>query len=414
MNILSDWLDSESSVLEQILLGWLPARRWFRAKSKALSSVAVEARATLGVDVDAPLLCILKTGFTDGTVERYVLPLTFLDAARAVDLPDGARLSAGPENGGSILIDASWDPRFRAALFDLLMSAQETSLGAGVLRGAPAPDASPVEAPESKVVSAEQSNTSFAYDGGQNGSARFVKLYRRLENAVNPEPETLRFLRTRGAEAHVPLFQASLEWINPQGTSDHPPVTLAMMQELVEARGDAWEYTLHALTYGAVTPEFSAWVSRLGRRVAELHNVLASGSGDFAPEPLAYGDLEVLRRETRALLASGSAALEKLQDAGNLTNRNLIGEILAGRARLEELLLGASATGLKIRTHGDLHLGQILVGARNSDELWILDFEGEPGRPLAEARRKQSPLRDAAGMLRSFHYAAHTALRASG
>ena len=423
MSALSAFLEAESSVLERALTAWLPRRRWFRSKSRTLATLVLEAHAPLGENGDGPHYCILKTEFTDGALERYSLPLALLDRAETAGLPEAAIL--GPVNtrdGGKILCDASWDPNFRRALLELLTGKQKAygADGKGVLQGAPASPALLETAPftmeggASKILGAEQSNTSFAYSSGN-----FVKLYRRLEEAVHPEPEVLRFLRTHTPFRHVPRFDASLEWT----AEGRPPVTVALMQELVEARGDAWEYALENLRApGGPAPAFSAWVSLLGRRVAGLHAALASVSSipEFAPEPLTEADLNQVRVGTRTLLNGAFAALESHKGKTNEDLTDLIQKVVAGRARLEALIQtpahpgehpGEAPPALKIRTHGDLHLGQILVGAHSPDDVWILDFEGEPGRDLAEARRKHSPLRDAAGMLRSFHYAAHTVMR---
>jgi predicted trehalose synthase len=430
MTALSELLDANDPVLQRDLTRWLPARRWFRSKSKTLSSVTVEAHAPVGEADETgepPRFCILETVFSDGAFERYALPLTLFTPAEAASLPEAARIAFVQDgNGEKILGDASWDPRFRAGLFELLTQGfggkRETRLGRGLLRvnasDAPADRAhgeNGESTPASRILAAEQSNTAFAYEppGGRDaGGGSFVKLYRRLEEAVNPEPEVLRFLGARAEEARVPRFLGGLDWVE----EGRVPVTLALMQDLVDTRGDAWEYTLGNLRQ----PDFPAWISRLGRHVAELHNALASRPDvpDFAPEPLASEDLGHLRAGTRALLDGALASLSRW--TGPAETEALARRVLDARARLEALLddavaaVAAAPAAVKTRTHGDLHLGQVLVGARDPDQIWILDFEGEPGRPLAEARRKHSPLRDAAGMLRSFHYAAHTGLREAG
>jgi trehalose synthase-fused probable maltokinase len=403
-----------------LLGGWMLRRRWFRSKAKTLTSVAVEAHAPVGRDgereEDGPRFCILKTGFSDGTFERYALPLVLRNRLDTTGLPEDCIVGSIPGSAGGpdekILCDAGWDAEFRGALFELLTGVQKVYWAGekGVLQGRAI--GGPFSPGASEILNAEQSNTSFVYSPGGSEPGHFVKLYRRLDEAVNPEPEILRFLRERTTYRHVPRFEASLEWTR----EGHIPVTVALMQERVEARGDAWEYTLENLrasaASGAPDAAFTAWVSLLGRRVAELHAALGSAPDlpDFAPEPLTLADLDHLRTGTRALLHGALVALEAKQDRVNASLAGLIEKLAEDRPRLEALLQDSPdlPAALKIRTHGDLHLGQILVGARSHNDVWILDFEGEPGRPMSEARRKQSPLRDVAGMLRSFHYAAHT------
>jgi maltose alpha-D-glucosyltransferase/alpha-amylase len=245
----------------------------------------------------------------------------------------------------------------------------------------------------SKLFAGEQSNTSFSV-----GNTLAVKLYRRLEPGVHPEPEMLRFLRERTDCRSVPAFVSTLEWIPGDGG---PALTVALAQEFV-AGAAAWDFALERLGKVLRSPgtdipgELTAWATQLGACVGELHTALASRPDDpaesnFAPQPLTAADLDAARAGNTRRMEAGAEAL---------------GE--ATHARLRERNLHAAPVGSKIRTHGDLHLGQILT---TGGDARILDFEGEPGHALAEARTKQSPWRDVAGMLRSFEYAAHVGAR---
>ncbi|OGR56407.1 MAG: hypothetical protein A2X36_11655 [Elusimicrobia bacterium GWA2_69_24] len=197
-------------------------------------------------------------------------------------------------------------------------------------------------------------------------------------------------------------------------------MTLAVLQGFVPNRGDAWTYSLaEARRFLDGSPEedslhngsYLKSARLLGRRVAELHLALSRITNDpaFRPEPFTLQSLRRLRGSMRdrartalGLLREGNLPTELRADAEGLLARE--GEV---RSRFEELP-GAGKGLLRIRVHGDLHLGQILY---TGDDFYIIDFEGEPARPLAERRAKESPLRDAAGMLRSFEYAAQAALR---
>lgn len=409
---LSELLGTEGPVLERLLADWIPRRRWYRSKARILASVALEAQAPLGPEGDAPRFCLARTTFDDGSSELYAVPLALRDPAEAGDVPEAGRIGpiadagAGPEK---VLCDASWDPRFRQALFELLEGRKELRLGGGILRGTPVPGRRLGGAPSSRLLGVEQSNTSFAYASGD-----FVKLYRRVEQEVNPEPEILAFLRAAGW-LHTPPLACTLEWV----VDGRPAATLAVMQDLVESRGDAWEHALASLREGP-SGAYLEWTRLLGTRVAGLHAALRAPldvpGGGFSPERLTAADVEDVRAGVRAQWGAVLEALESGLSALDPATAANAREVLRKRPLLEARLqapLGEEPPegAVKTRTHGDLHLGQILVGIQDPPDAWILDFEGEPGRPLAEARRKRSPLRDAAGMLRSFHYAAHASRR---
>ncbi len=400
---------------EALLPDYLPRCRWFRSKARAIASVSIEAIAPLGDAAESPALAVIRAEYPDGEPERYALPLILVSPDAGNTFPENARIGTvqTPEGEG-VLCDAAWDATFRAAFFDLLSGRREAKLEGGLLRGRPVAGGLPAGAGNaSKVLGAEQSNTSIRYESGH-----FAKLYRKLDDGINPEPEVLRFLREHTDYRHVPEFASALEW---EQSGASTPVTVALMVDFVAADGDAWEAALKRLakvfgTADAALPDsFAAWIRLLGTRTGELHAALASRADvpDFAPEPLEETDLDRVRTGVRTQLKDALAILEQRLNELAPEAKRLADTVTRARGRLEALLDFTSDgdLGRKMRTHGDLHLGQILA---TGDDVRILDFEGEPGRPLTEARRKQSPLRDAAGMLRSFHYAAHTAAREVG
>jgi trehalose synthase-fused probable maltokinase len=279
----------------------------------------------------------------------------------------------------------------------------------------------------------DQSNTSLRF-----GKRCVMKLYRRVEPGPNPDEEVARFLAERTGFRHVPAWLGSLTWHRGGVTS-----TLATVTAWVESRGDAWNLTLghvraylarchdHAVALSNLAPpdhptrlladrppsglvqdllgEYGDWARLLGERTAHLHRALASCPEDpaFAPESLtpahSLHTVASIRRQASAvfhLLRQRLADLPApvLQDAR---------EVLHLEARVESVLEAATHTGhghaFVTRHHGDLHLGQVLW---TGEDFVVLDFEGEPARPVAERRRKALPLRDVAGMVRSFHYAA--------
>jgi maltose alpha-D-glucosyltransferase/alpha-amylase len=273
-------------------------------------------------------------------------------------------------------------------------------------------DALPVARP-----GAQSSNTVVSL-----GETLFLKGYRRLREGINPELEVGRFLTEVAHFPHCVPVLGAVEYMAPGGGT----MTLALVQAYVSNQGDGWEYTLGYLERfledmrtvpDAVVPDvhggFLALVRTLGRRTAELHQALGLRTGDaaFDPEPITAQDVTAFRDRARAEAEETLALLERrLHDLPPAT-QNDAQAVLARRGAILERLAadrGQAPTGHKSRYHGDYHLGQVLV---TGNDFVLIDFEGEPGRSFEQRRAKGSPLRDVAGMLRSFNYARWAALR---
>src|SRR5262249_30024520 len=274
------------------------------------------------------------------------------------------------------------------------------------------------------------------------GDRYVLKLFRRIEPAPNPEYEVGRFLAAH-AFARIPPLAGALEHA---ANGDAEPSTLAVVQGLVKNQGSGWNFTLGDLRRyyerlstrrgarepleqrdgvetrerpDSPTPFFASLenlylmsATTLGRRTAELHLALASGAQDpaFAPEAIDRAQLDALADDMRAHAAASLDLLARKRDALNDISRVHADAVLGARtallARFDDVR-SATDGGMRIRVHGDYHLGQVL---HNEEDFVILDFEGEPSRSIAERRAKQSPLKDVAGMIRSFGYAAYAAL----
>lgn len=242
-----------------------------------------------------------------------------------------------------------------------------------------------------RLVSSEQSNSSVVF-----GDELILKVFRRLEPGVNPELEVLRFLAEHGF-GNVPALAGWCDYSGGPLTA-----TLGLLQEFVAGGVDGWELALNEI---ADAPEsFLDRLDRLGEVTAQLHNALASDLGDpaFCPEETSMESLALIAAAVDEEIVRVFLALP--DDDENLAP--IAGHREEVRRQLH-LLSHVGSAGRVIRTHGDLHLGQTLV--TGSGDWVLLDFEGEPARTLTERRRKQSPLRDVAGMLRSFAYAANAA-----
>jgi maltose alpha-D-glucosyltransferase/alpha-amylase len=265
----------------------------------------------------------------------------------------------------------------------------------------------------------EQSNTGVFF-----GTRLYLKAYRRLQYGINPEVEIGHFLA--GAEfPHVAKVAGSIAWIAPDGTS----AALALLQEYVDNRGNVWDYTLDHLTRrfapgvwpgtaeetdtDGMNHVYLLQLETLGKRVGEMHAAFARTTPDpaFAPEAVDAAEVGAWREgmldDVRHTLAQLDGRRAQLDAEGAALAARVLAAGEALILRVQRLALDHRGL-VKTRHHGDLHLGQVLLAG---DDFVIIDFEGEPARALAERRSKHSPLRDAAGIVRSLDYAARTILR---
>ena len=354
----------------QSLPAWLSQQRWFGGKGAAISGVRDLDRAQL------------SPGLLLSAVEvRYEPPRP----------AESYALALRPWTGKGGIVEGLDDDAARA-LLGIVRGRLRIATAAGALQGErfDGPD-SPMErlsrVPAVRRLDAEQSNTSLVFD-----DRVILKLIRKLEPGLNPELEMGAFL-ARSGFAGTPRLLGSIS------VTGAVEATVAVAHAFVRVETDGWSYVLDALRRGE--PPLSE-VRELGARIGELHAALASDEADarFAPEPIRREDL---RRWTETLLGE----LKRTVRVGRSAVPELAGRQQALAARIHRLG-GVRPGGVRIRQHGDLHLGQVL---RSGGEWLVFDFEGEPARPLAERRQKHSPLKDVAGMLRSFAYAAAAAGR---
>jgi trehalose synthase-fused probable maltokinase len=358
------------------LAAWLPRQRWFATKSRQLESLAVEDALEIG----GAVLLIIRVALDDGAHDRYAVPV----------------------RPGEVVADALDEPEFGRVLLTLVATGGRLAGPHGELRGVPTfafPSGLPAGL-SGRRVGTEQSNSSLAF-----GDRLILKHFRRLAEGRNPEEEMTRFLTERARFPHTPRLAGHLEYRRPDGFV----ATLAVVQELVPGARDGWQWMLAALgavyarahqAGGGPTAErvrtlaapTLAVLERLGLVTAALHRALAAEASDpaFAPEPITSVDIAAWSDAVRAQLAAARQTLGAQAPVGDLDVGPAL-DVLRSRQ--------------KLRHHGDLHLGQILYREATGDVV-IIDFEGEPVRPLAERRGKHTPLRDVAGVLRSIDYAA--------
>ena len=364
-----------------VLLGTIASQRWFGGKSKdVLDARVLDAAVTRG---EPPILAIAIVEVRYGlqTHELYHLPLGFRPSG------DGWTESVIAETEGWVAYDAIADPELARRMHELIRTDSTLETGEATIVFRPTGDL-PEDVEQVRPMGAEQSNSSLVLD-----ERLALKLYRRIEPGMNPELEVLRFLTERGFE-HAAALEGHISYEGRPLES-----TLATLQEFVPSKGDGWELALDTLERGE--PD---WLPdrarRLGEVTALLHNALASDPGDphFAPEEPSTEALGLLSASIDEEIEQVFTSLPDIPALEQVRGR---GEEVRDHLRL---LTNIGHVGRVIRTHGDYHLGQALW--TNEGDWLILDFEGEPARPVPERRRKISPLRDVAGMLRSFAYAA--------
>jgi len=433
-------------VLEAIILEYMKGRRWFRGKARESWASEIQDVIPMHFSGRTAYLTLIEVEYREGEPETYVIPLTITPADETGELGSEyphaliARLKPRSVKNEWMLYDALADKAFGKFLLQAIgqrrrfkgkigeISASPTK----VLRNARGADASALEPTPMKV---EQSNTSVVY-----GDRLILKLFRRLEEGVNPDLEIGRFLTEKTPFEHISQVAGGLEYRRRRGK----PISLAILQRFVANEGDAWQYTLdslerylqsvlahatvqappiplkHMLSLPKEPPPLAKETigpylnsaQLLGQRTAELHVALASGldDPDFAPDFFTHMYQMSLYQSMRSFTIRTLQILKE-----QLTN---IPEELREDAQqvldLEKEIIGRyqpirkqKISAARIRCHGDYHLGQVLFTGK---DFVIIDFEGEPARSLSERRRKRSPLLDVAGMIRSFHYAAHSAL----
>jgi maltose alpha-D-glucosyltransferase / alpha-amylase len=414
-------LDGRSkSVLERdVLPAFLASRRWY-AERGSWPTTHILGALPLGA-ADAELGMVLLEAKGRRETANYLLPLTIKWTRFDPEQENPNALAAvrrGPREGS--LLDAMTDARFATLLLENLRVARSIDADHRRLEFSPTgrfPDEGTLAVQDVHAVDTEQSNTTVLV-----GADYVIKLFRRPEPGLNPEIEVGRFLTETVSFPHIPPLLGSVE-IEQDGVRS----ALAVVHGFVQNQGDAWTVTSayldrfveeqRLLTAEAAghSDEQAAYLRRMeqvGRRVAELQLALASRDDivDFAPEPIATEDVrswteELLRRARRTF-----EDLARRRSEFSEHDRQLVDAVLAYRealpTRLRELL-PEDVAAMKIRHHGDFHLGQMLIV---KDDVAIIDFEGEPRRSIEDRRRKAPAARDVAGLIRSIDYSATAAL----
>jgi len=410
---------------QRVLPRYVAAQRWFAAKGATIQRVAFADGGEWKSAHGDWLLALFDVETSPDSVARYFLPLSIAyedsDEARMQKLQPGVIARVRRQAAVGVVADSAFDENFCKALVEAMGAGTQTETEGGVIEFSATKAYGPLMEESAGDLSlsaqrAQGTNTTLRL-----GDKFFLKLYRRLHSGTSPELEVGRYLTDVAQFANIVPVAGAVEYRSKDGTL----CTLALLQAFVMNQGDGWEYTTNYLLRfledrraTEVPPEdahgpYIALVKMLAQRTAELHVALATPTEDpaFKPEPITSKDLRSWvhkvqddARETLDLVSRPEDLPEGLRaDAIQLAE---VRTSFERRIATEGNRLVAG--GLKIRHHGDYHLGQVLL---KRNDFVIVDFEGEPARPLEERRAKHSPLRDVAGMFRSFGYARQTAMR---
>ena len=436
--------------LERILPDYLRTRRWFGGKARRIKSSVIRDVVPLPGVSPPSVILLVQVEYGEGDPETYTVPLAFSSGERSAQVQKEfahavvALLTISRVNGD--VEGVIYDALFENDMCDFLLQAvghrRRFKGSFGEVVASPTRAFRRLRGPEtehlpSSLIKAEQSNTSVFY-----GDRLILKLIRKIDEGLNPDLEIGTFLTEKARFPHIPPVAGALEYRR----NREEPMTLAILQGFVPNQGDAWKYTLDALgrfyeramsrppdaepvvcprksvlaLVGEEVPEhardligpYLVSARQMGQRTAEMHIALSSNVDDeaFAPEPFSAHYQRSLYQSMRNLTSQILPLLQKRFRVLPEAVRGEAKQVMDHEANIIKCfrsILDRKLTAMRIRVHGDYHLGQVLFTGK---DFVIIDFEGEPAHSLSARRIKRSPLRDVAGMLRSFHYAANVPL----
>jgi trehalose synthase-fused probable maltokinase len=434
----TDWKDAfddeefikvfSSDILENYIIN----KRWYGGKASTLKYIEVVDSFKITSMNNNYYGVLLEVNFKEAFFQHYFMPISFM---LEEELDTNTIIAPVELNGKEgFLVDALHQEDFRKLLFDKIINSKENDISkVNFHKGVKLLDKEYIS---SKFMGVEQSNTSIIYNNNL-----VLKIFRRIYISMNPDYEISRFLTERMNFKSSPEYKGSISVNFSEGD-----ITLGLMQEMVPNHGDAWKYMLdeidrifsnlstkkikidklpnielfQKLRLNEVPPEIIDWaglgvilrIQTLARRTAEMHIALGSDIHETAFTPTTYnGDYTVwLKNRLTYQFQNRLNILENNLHKLDGLALDLANQFLDNKKSIRKLFLDFDWTKMKserIRIHGDYHLGQVLV---NGDDFYILDFEGEPESTIRDRKVKQPPLKDVAGMFRSFHYAIYATI----
>lgn len=421
-------LATRDTLETELLPGYLHSCHWFPRSTRQVRELKIIEDIAVAPGNNNARILLVRAGFAEGLPETFILPVQVSRGASAqlIGAESAAAVIARFSSDGeeAILHDAICDPQFRASLLELLCKDQSDDARWNARRGSGF-DAARIGrvAGTSQILATDRANVSVAY-----GGTFVLKVYRKLEWGRHPEEELTRQLHENRGFQNGPPYVGALEYRSSGGQSG----VVALLLGYVQNQGDGWYYTVDAVgrffervltarpqlgnpeglldAIGAVYPERAR---QLGQRTAEFHLALASEPDHphLAPEAFSTLYQRSLYQATRGLLRRTIRLLGQMQSRLPEDARPAAEEIIRNEVALLDRysgLLKRKITAAKTAIHGAFHLGQVL---NTGKDFVIIDMEGDPSRPLSERLLKRSPFVDVASMMRSFDYAANTALR---
>jgi len=431
--------DFREGFIGKVLLNYMMSTRWYAAKSQQVKTIKIEQQIPFEMDQGETVFFItIEMNFAAGFTEYYFLTLGFVPKETKID-PKGiiTETSLGDYNG--LVIDSLYYEPFRKALYEQLISQKTLTNGETKLRferGKALRSSPPYES--SQVMGFDQSNTSIEYNGQY-----FFKVYRRLFQDANPDLELTKFLSEEGTFTNSPKYGGSISWIK----NEFATLSIGIMQEKVANIGEAWNHTLEmvsgffdrvqatdapiadiqdipAFAFKApnelksdlrllIGDDVIQKIELMAQRIGEMHVALFGNRVDTKFTPTTFnGDYTVwLKNRIIYQLNARFILVEENIDKLKGLAKEYAKMFIDNRINITSQFLAFEETRLnscRIRIHGDLHLGQILM--TEDEDFYIIDYEGEPESTIRDRKVKQTPLKDVAGMLRSFHYAVYAVI----
>ncbi|TBW28018.1 trehalose synthase [Gramella sp. KN1008] len=420
----------------EILEDYILKKRWYGGKSSTLKYIEVVDQFKISYEKDTFYGVMIEINFSEAFFQDYFIPLSFITDKKKELEKDIIIAPVNFKGKEGYLIDAVNLEDFRHLIFDKIMTASGDRADKNILFHR-SDTAESTAYKSSRFMGGEQSNTSIIYN-----DKYVLKFFRRIYTSKNPDYEIIRFLTEKSNFQNIPAYIGSINLAIDGGDT----ITLGLMQDLIENEGDAWKYMLQELklvfanlekkrikvsrfpdielyqrqSINTIPPEIIDFaglnlflkVSKLALRTAEMHVALGSDIQDTAFTPAKYnGDYAVwLKNRLIHMFQNRLNTIENNMHKLEGEALELAKEFLDRKKEIREHFLNFNWTRMKserIRIHGDYHLGQVLV---HDDDFYLLDFEGEPESTIQDRKVKQPPLKDVAGMFRSFHYAIYSTI----
>ena len=422
-----------SAFTNEILERYIPKKRWYAGKSSSLKYIEINDYFDMHSDKNHYFGILIEVHFKESFFQNYFLPIAFMAGE---ELDTNTLISAASFNGQEgYLVDALHIEEYRRLLYENIMN---QSIGFDSVQFHKSSKIAFEGYESSNFLGAEQSNTSIVYN-----KKYILKIFRRIYISTNPDYEISRFLTEVADYPNTPKYAGS---INLNVGEENDTITLGLMQDFIPNQGDAWKYFLNEIDeiFSAIKTksvdletiddvvlykkikhvnlpkpllnwvggEFFSKIEQLAKRTAEMHVALGSDSRDTAFVPDNFnGDYEVwLKNRLIYQFQNRLNTIENNFHKLSGESLEMAQEFLSRKREIRRRFLDFNWTKLKserIRIHGDYHLGQVLV---KDDDFYILDFEGEPESTIRDRKVKQPPIKDVAGLLRSFHYAIYSVI----